>query len=188
MDHAKRTEIEAAAWRRLIELIRGPERAPALVSLGALCIDHLDDLKEASSCFRRAMGDDPRNVDAIDGLISIATTQGRWPLLAELYQRRFDLTSGARQRTKIALEAGRMHQRRLQNLDSARGWYNRARELNSDNPAVHEALVGVARLAGDEDALRCALDDLVDLSGESTPMALLLEAAESWRPTPEERS
>jgi tetratricopeptide (TPR) repeat protein len=168
----------AAMYERLIGVLRGPERAPALVSLGKLYAGPLRQTERATACFRRAMTDDPRNEDAVEALLVIASAQEQWPLLADLYERRFDLACGARHRSAIAVEAGTMHLERLRRPDLARRWFERARELVDDEPAVHLALAELERAQGRTDALRDALDGLIGLGASRAPVSVLLEAAD----------
>ncbi|MBW1884286.1 MAG: tetratricopeptide repeat protein [Deltaproteobacteria bacterium] len=70
----------AAAWERLSSRLRGPDRAPVLVSLGKILAAHLDQPERAVECFRRALDDDPRCAGAIAALTATATRLENWPL------------------------------------------------------------------------------------------------------------
>jgi tetratricopeptide (TPR) repeat protein len=168
----------AQCWERLIGLLRGPERAPALVALGKLYDGPLNATSKASACFRKAMTDDPLNEEAVEALVIIACAQEQWDLLGDLYERRFNLARGARHRSAIAVEAGHMELDRRGNREAARSWFERAIELADDEPSVHHAMAEILRAEGDTTRLRSCLDRLIDLSSRRAPVDILLEAAE----------
>lgn len=176
--HFGRHPQAAAILERLVGALRGPERAPALVALGKLYAGPLRQTERAAACLRRAMTDDPRNDEAVEALVLLASAQEQWPLLADLYERRFDLARGARQRAAIAVEAGTMQLERLRRPDQARQWFERARELADDDLAVHHALAELERMEGRSGPLREALDRVIALGGDSTPLSVLVEAAD----------
>jgi tetratricopeptide (TPR) repeat protein len=171
-------EKAADLWQRLADVLRGPERAPVLVSLGKLYSGTLNDPRKATECFRRAMTDDPRSEDAVESLVIIASTREQWDLLGDLYERRFDLAAGARHRSAIALEAGNMHLEQRGNLQAARSWFDRAIELVDDDPSIYLAFSELERRQGNNEALRRSLDRLIELSRGTAQVSVLLEAAD----------
>jgi tetratricopeptide (TPR) repeat protein len=173
-----RPEKAAELWQRLSDVLRGPERAPVLVSLGKLYSGPLNDPRKAIECFRRAMTDDPRSEEAVESLLIIAGAREQWDLLGDLYERRFDLAAGARHRSAIALEAGNMQLQRREDRRAARSWFDRALELVDDDPAIYHAFAELERHEGNHEALRHSLDRLIDLSERTAPPSLLLEAAD----------
>ncbi len=176
--HFGRHAQAAAIHERLVAVLRGPERAPALVALGRLYAGPLEQTDKATHCFRRAMTDDPRNEEAVEALVVIAAAREQWALLTDLYERRFDLARGARQRAAVAVEAGTMELKRLRNHEAARSWFERARELVDDDPAIHHAFAELDRIDGNSDSLRTSLDKVIALGAEFAPIGVLLEAAD----------
>lgn len=170
----------AAAWKAVVDHQRGPDRALALVRQGRLLANALGEPERASECFRRALTDDPRSREAVEALVEHAERTRQWPLLVDLLERRFDLTSGARRRTDIALAAARVQLEQLDNPAHARLWLARARELSPDDSRVHLTAAAVERRAGNRTALRNALEAAIAaLPGDADPpLELLLEAAE----------
>ncbi len=168
----------AELYERLVDIRRGLERATVLVALGQLYAGPLQDRDRATECFRRAISDDPRNEPAVEALLVNAAALEQWPLVADLYERRFDLAAGARHRAAIAIEAGHMAMERLQNVETARMWFERATELSHDDTSVHFALAELARQQEDDAALLQALDRVIELSGANAPAGVLAEAAE----------
>jgi len=173
-----RAEDAARSWERLVHILRGPERAPALVALGKVYAGPLREIDLATTCFRKAMTDDPRNEDAVEALVVITATLEQWDLLADLYERRFNLASGARHRSAIALEAGNMQLQRLNNRVAARSWFERARELLDDEVSVHHAMAELERFEADHASLQHSLDRIIEISGRKAPVSVLLEAAD----------
>ena len=170
-------EAAAATWERLIGCVRGPDRATPLVALASLLAGPLNQGERAVELYRRALGDDPRNEAAVEALSVSAAARGQWELLADLFERRFRLAAGARRRTAIALEAGYMQLERLGNHEAARLWFERAREMSSDDVSVLSGFVDLERKAGAPQTLAAAIDHLVRIVGTKAPQRLLLEAA-----------
>ena len=176
--HFGRHAQAAAVYERLVAVLRGPERAPVLVALGQLYAGPLAQTDKATTCFRRAMTDDPRNEEAVEALVVIAAAREQWALLTDLYERRFDLAVGARHRAAVAVEAGTMELKRLHDHEAARSWFERARELVDDDPAIHHAFAELERIDGNSDSLRASLDKMIALGADSAPISVLLEAAD----------
>lgn len=172
-----RPEAAATAWERLIACTRGLDRAAPLIALAALFQGPLQQTERAIELYRRALSDDPRNENAAEALSASACAAGQWELLSDLLERRFNLASGARRRTAIALEAGHMQLEQLENPEAARIWFERARELSSHDPTVLGSTVELERRAGTQESLLGALQRAIEVAGCDTPLRLLLEAA-----------
>ncbi|MCH7600816.1 MAG: tetratricopeptide repeat protein, partial [Myxococcales bacterium] len=173
-------EQAAAAWERLAERTRGPDRAPILVSLGNILDKHLDQSSRAMECFQRALTDDPRYASAVEALSVTATRLEDWLLVAKLYERRFDIASGARKRIGIAVDAARLNLEELNDTQASRMWLDRALEFGDGDAPVYEVLAELERRTGNRDALRTALDRLIELQGDDVSTSLLVEAADLY--------
>jgi tetratricopeptide (TPR) repeat protein len=169
-------EAAAQAWRQLAELLRGPERAAALVELAAL-VSKTGDGKRAIELYRSALSDDPRNPAAVEALCDHAAARGQWPLLVDLMERRFELSSDPAERVRIAKEAGRVERDELANAAAARLWFARAAELAPDDPAIIESMAEFERARGDDAALRGLLERAAELRGDDVPVSMRLELA-----------
>ncbi len=171
-------ELAAGAWERLADRLRGPDRAPVLVSLGNILAAHVDQPDRAVECLQRALSDDPRCTAAVEALSAVGTRLEDWPLVAKLYERRFDIASGARKRTRIAVEAGRLNLEKLDDIQAARLWFDRALELADEDASVFDAIAELERRTGNQDALSAALDRVIALGGDDVPASILLESAD----------
>jgi tetratricopeptide (TPR) repeat protein len=171
-------ERAAAVLTQLTERLRGPERAPIWIALGRLCVTQLDDPARAKVCFGQALEDDSFQPPAVEWLLLLATMEEDWPAVSELLERRFDLASGARHRAAIAVEASQIQLGHLHSSAAARAWTERALELAGEETSVLLARAEVERADGDRAALLEVLDKLITLSGDRTPRASLIEAAE----------
>ncbi len=167
----------ATAWDRLAANRRGAERAAALAAQAALYAGPLGDPARASELYRRALSDDPRCAAAVDGLCILARASKEWSLLASLLERRFEAASEPRARAEIAIEAGQLASERLASPERARSWWLRAL---ADAPADTRVIDGLAEVArgrdDDTELLRC-LEQRAEISGDETPVSVLLEAA-----------
>lgn len=170
----------ADAWERLSNRLRGPDRAPVLVALGDILTSHLGKSEQAVDCFQRALQDDPRCAKAVESLSATATDLEDWPLVVELYERRFDIAAGARKRAKIAVEAGRLTLEKLDDTQAARMWFDRALQLVNEDISIFEGIAELERRTGNDEALRCALDKVIQLAGDHVPASVLLETADLY--------
>jgi tetratricopeptide (TPR) repeat protein len=167
----------ATALGRAIDVLKGAERARALVRLGRLCDGPLDNPRRALELYRRAFTEDPRNAEALDALARNAEAQEQWQLLEDLHERRFALEDDPLRKLAIAHDAGRTQLERLRNLQGARHWFRRAHELFPDDPVVHLYLADVARLAGHREELSSHLRRAAELAADATPPQVLRESA-----------
>lgn len=163
---------------RLTDRLRGPERAPVWIRLGALYAGPLEDPERARKCFASALDDDPFQAPAVEWSLLLATAAEDWPAVSDLLESRFDLASGARSRAAIAVEASQIQLNHLDSPASARAWVDRALELGGDDAAVLLAASDVERADGDRDALLTNLDQLIAVAGRHAPRGALIEAAE----------
>jgi tetratricopeptide (TPR) repeat protein len=172
-----RPEAAVALLERLTTRLRGPERAPAWITLGTLYGSVLGNPTRAAACFDHALEDDPFQPAAVEWALLLATAAEAWNRVAELLERRFDLAVGARQRASIAVEASQLALSELGSNGAARAWVERAWELAPDEPAVLLARADVERREGDVQALLATLDRLIAVGARVTPRALFIEAA-----------
>ncbi|MDJ0851248.1 MAG: hypothetical protein QNK04_22985 [Myxococcota bacterium] len=167
----------ARFWERLAATARGPDRARALVAWAGLLAGGLGAPARAALLYEKALASDGRNGDALDGLAALAESDRDWPRLAEFQRRRFELCSETAARASLALATGRLHLDELQDNEAARHWLRVAADLDPSEPAVHRALADLEREAGDDEALRQALEKLVATSRSPASVATLLELA-----------
>ncbi|MBW2287440.1 MAG: tetratricopeptide repeat protein [Deltaproteobacteria bacterium] len=167
----------AGAWERLVGQLKGSDRASAQVALARLNAGPLEQAERAHDLYRRALGDDPNNLDAIVEVAAQTEAREQWPALADLLERRFELENGNSERAEIAARIGRLNVEQLDNPSVARIWLERAAELGSDQPDVYETLADFARERSDDDALFAHLRQARSLIGESVPVSMLLELA-----------
>ncbi|HIG72911.1 MAG TPA: tetratricopeptide repeat protein [Myxococcales bacterium] len=178
----------AAAWERLSNRLRGPDRAPVLVSLGTVLAKHLDQADRAIECFRLALIDDARCAKAANALFTTATQRKDWAVVAEMCDRRFDIASGARERTEIAVEAGHIALEKLDDTQGARLWFDRALELSPDGVSVFHGVADLERLTGNREALSNALERVIALGGDDIATSILLESADLYSESGQEEA
>jgi tetratricopeptide (TPR) repeat protein len=172
-----RSAEAAGHLQRLADQLSGPPRAAALVAWAQLLAGPLEQPRRATELYRRALTDDPRNLEALEALAAAAEAAEQWSLLPDLYERRFQLAEDDARRAQVALAAGRLQLEHLANPDAARVWLRRAAQLGCDDARLFAALVELERQSGDEAALRRALEGHIAASGERPAVADLLELA-----------
>ncbi len=165
----------ADAWDQVIELLRGPARAIALVARARLAEDSLREVALAAEFYRRALTDDPNNLAALEAVAGQAEADRNWTLLADLQERRFELTPEAEGKARIAMEMGEVQWKYLSSPAAAKLWLDRATSLDPNNRKIVAALADLARDSGDDAALIQHLERIADLSRGPTPVSVLLE-------------
>jgi tetratricopeptide (TPR) repeat protein len=167
----------ATALGRAIDVLKGAERARALVRLARLVEGPLANPRRAHELYRRAYTDDGRNMDALEALARHAEANEQWELLEDLHERRFALEPDPIRKLAIAHDAGRTQLERHRNPQGARHWFRRAQELFPDDPVVHLYLADAARLSGNTNELADHLRRAATLAADATPIAVLRESA-----------
>lgn len=171
-------EGAASALERVVEHTKGPEQSRPLAALATLYQTSLDQPERAEELFRLALAADPRCVTALAALTKLATARESWTEACEFLAQRFHLVTGATPRLAIAQEAGRISLRELRDPQSARFWFDRARELFPNDASVMLELADVERLAGNRDALGAWLERAILISATAVPVDGLLESAQ----------
>jgi tetratricopeptide (TPR) repeat protein len=172
-----RASEAASTYARVLERLRGPDRAPPLVALAHLQAGPLAEPELAFDSFRRALTEDPRDSDALDALLALARERKQWSIVTDLQERRFELAPDAESRLAVALEAGALELNQLRNPPGARLWYGRAGEIAPDRFEVELALAEVEELAGHRSARWAHLERALELSPDALPARALLETA-----------
>jgi tetratricopeptide (TPR) repeat protein len=165
------------AWERLVGQLKGSDRAAAQVALARLSAGPMEQKERANDLYRKALGDDPNNRDAIVEVAAQTEAREQWPALADLLERRFELENGDVERAEIAAQIGRLNGAKLDNPSAARIWLERAAELGSEQADVYVTLADFARDRCDDNALFSQLLQARSLLAEAAPVSMLLELA-----------
>ncbi len=168
----------AQALERAAKVLRGPERASALARLAKLQRGKLGDAARSAENFRRALSDDPEQIDALEALAERAQASQQWAQFDELQGRRFVLAKDKLARLAIAHDAGRAQLEKAANPAGARVWFRRALELFPSDPVVHLYLADAARMLGDAGALTLHLRRATELADNAAPIDALRESAQ----------
>jgi tetratricopeptide (TPR) repeat protein len=166
------------ALERAAELLRGADRAAALSRLAKLQRERLGDATRAAENFRRALSDDPQQIDALEAMAERALASQQWAQFDELQDRRFALAKDRLARLAVAHEAGRVQLEKAANPGGARIWFKRALELFPGDPVVHLYLADAARMLGEQELLARHLRRATELADNAAPIDALLESAD----------
>jgi tetratricopeptide (TPR) repeat protein len=161
-------------WERLIAQSEGPERSEARLGLAALFERDLADTGRALDVYAQALAHDPEDGNVLESMLGTAVAAGRWELVGDLSERRFDLAAGAQRRVAIALETAEIL---LSRNDTAwaRAWLERAGELAPEDPEVALALADACGRLHDEDARATHLERAFRLAPERVPGDVLAD-------------
>lgn len=157
--------------------LRGVERAAAYVRLAKLQGERLGDAARANDSYRRALADDPLQVDALEAVAARAQQDQQFALFDELQDRRFALAKERLHKLAIAHDAGRVQLEQLRNPQGARLWFRRALDLFPSDPVVHLCLADVERMCGNQAALAEHLRRAAELAANAAPVDVLQESA-----------
>jgi len=173
-----RPEQAALAWEALAERARGEELREAWLAQARLQEGALQRPERALDLYARAVADDPDDAEGVEALLAAAIAAGRWELVGDLAERRFDRAQGAQARVAVALETAELL---LGRGDAAwaRRWLERAAELAPEDPGIALALAEAAGREGDAPARREQLERAFALAPERVGPDALLELAEA---------
>jgi trimeric autotransporter adhesin len=167
LDHAEAGPLVAVAWQRLVELHarRGdpqaaaraliasaddprtgstdPERGAALAAAAEILRKRLRLPGDAVMLLERAIALDPRSIEALDALQTIAVESNNWERLADVLARKVDLGArGPVEQKELLVQLAEVHDRHLQSADRARDTHERALQID---PRFRTSLSWLAR-------------------------------------------
>jgi len=205
--HASQGQWEVAVQIGEVEAVlpmRSDERAALLAEMGTIWLEQLGDRNQATAMFKRALDEDPTQIDALEGSARAYAAAGQIARAADAWDRVIELLRGPARAIALVARA-RLAEESLRDAALAADLYRRALTDDPDNLAALEAVAGqavtdenwtlladlldpnnrkcVAALAdlardnGDDAALIQHLERISDLSRGPTPVSVLLELA-----------
>jgi len=132
----------------------------------------------ALDLYARVVADDPDDDEVVAATLAAAIAAGRWELVGDLAERRFDRTEGARARVAVALETAEILLGRG-DVAWARSWLARAAELAPEDAGIALARAEAAGREGDGPARLEQLERAFELEPGRVPPEALVELAES---------
>ncbi len=144
----RRWEELAGLYERQAER-RGPRGYDALVLLGRVLRDQLDQAERAAAALQRAVAINPAGVEALEALRDLYVKTERWPELFRTLELELGLTKGTRQRESRLRRAGHLAEDKLGDLVSAARLYAEARALAPRDRHLVADLARVQEARGD---------------------------------------
>jgi len=123
------------------------DRVGALVEAAGLYVT-LDRPDDAIATWEQVLAVAPERRDAVDALEALYRTQGRWPDVVDLYERRLGFATSIDEAVALRVQLGEIHERELRDFETAIDNYSAA--LSGD-PRNQTALVAVERYLIDPD-------------------------------------
>ncbi|MBT8454028.1 MAG: tetratricopeptide repeat protein [Deltaproteobacteria bacterium] len=146
MDWAKVTEILEV---RLDAEVDPSQRLELLRHLGDVQESHLEDLDGALETYGRLFAEDPHDPHSLETLTRLARSLGRWDRLAAILDatlRAVEVDDG--DTAAIALTTARLYDQRLEELNRAGYFYQRALTYDPSNKEAGQALASVYARSG----------------------------------------
>lgn len=165
----------AALQRRKLEQTSSVERIATNLEIASLAQDELGDLELAEEALREVLELDPTHAGAIDKLELVYTMMAHFSELADLYERRVDLTDNDDDRVATLLKLATLAETALE--DHARA-ITALRGVLDVDPANARALGGLERLhmmMEDWSQLVDLMSARVELTTDKAARAELLE-------------
>src|SRR5581483_5756301 len=125
----------------------------ALVKLGKLYRDKLDDQEKAAETLQKAVTAQPTGLEAIEALRDLYQKIERWPELLEVQRLEIGLVKDARGREARLVRAAKVAEEKLGDLAQAARFYLEASQLSPNDRAHLASLARVQEARGDEEGL-----------------------------------
>jgi tetratricopeptide (TPR) repeat protein len=150
--NTERLAAETEAWDELsgvleqvAEAARGMVRAKLLLHLGRTKDEKLDDAGEAEAAYRKALEADPANPEALQALTGLFKKRGRVRELVITLEQRFEAAASLEEKKATLLEAARLYDGELQDVDEAVAALKRLLDLEPDDATAVEMISKILR-------------------------------------------
>ena len=144
------------------------KKADALVDLGEIYEERLDNIPEAKIAFKKAVELDPSHTEGIKALERLFGAQQNWRELIPILKRKLDMVEDPEETMELLLHMGSLMEERLDDADGAIDKYRKVLEIDESS---QKALKGLERLYEKQEKWQ----DLVDI------LEMELEIAETDR-------
>jgi tetratricopeptide (TPR) repeat protein len=169
----------ARAKRQLVALLEPEQRADALVELGELELERLQDPKQARFDFDAAVALRPDDRRSLIRLMQIHTQTEDWAELVDVVSKLADFVDDPTQKAKYLLTAAMVNARQLGRREQAIGFYRQVLELDPGHAKALNEYVVLQVEQGDaasaERALRSRLE-MARATGDAKTELEMLEA------------
>jgi len=192
-DEGLREQLEQAAeradgWDELTTIFEGridaegvedEERLVLLEKLAIIARDRLFKPDDAQRYYRRIIGLQPTNADAMSALEDIYSSTRRWDDLSEVYRKRLEVTDDVDARLSTLRGLAKLQEDQLGDLEAAAESYRTILTLSENDAAALDALTRIYRNRGHWADLAAILERKLDLSSSDTlRIPLMFELAQ----------
>jgi len=173
-----RAEDALHCWEEIAARTGGEPGRQARLAQARIHEGSLRRPDRALDLYASAVAEDPDDDEVVAATLAAAIAAGRWELVGDLAERRFDRTEGARARVAVALETAEILLGRG-DVAWARSWLARAAELAPEDAGIALARAEAAEREGDGAARLEQLRRAFELDPGRVPPDALQELAES---------
>jgi tetratricopeptide (TPR) repeat protein len=135
----------AGVLEQVAETARGMVRAKLLLRLGKAKDERLDEADEAENAYRRALEADPANPEALEALTGLFKKRGRIRELVITLEQRFEAAAGLDEKKATLLEAAKLYDGELNDVDEAVAALRRILDLEPDDKAAVDLISQILR-------------------------------------------
>jgi len=162
-------------WQRLTDILRHKlhqvaepgEIEEIRLSLAALYLDKIQDLRQAKTYYRAIIADNPAHLGALDSLELIYLAEENYDELLEVLGRRVNIASDNKEKIAIYRKISDIWQEKFGQRDMAVSYLEKVLEIDSGDIQAIEALERVYRESGDWQALVGAYQRHIDQTADA---------------------
>jgi tetratricopeptide (TPR) repeat protein len=127
----ERYEDLAQVYQQKASLLESPDEAKAYLFRASEIYENvLERPNDAVAVYRRVLEVDGEDLQAVDSLVRIFVSQGRWAELLDVQSKKIDLVSDPDEKKRLHFEVGSVYESELKDIAKAVDSYNKVLELD----------------------------------------------------------
>lgn len=171
-------------WKELAEVLdertrhaSGDAKIKAMLELGEVYEDYLDDLEQATAHYEGALALDGARLDTLKALERVHARRNDYPELLAVLQKQLEVVATPRQRIAVLTHMGAIYEEEFVDIEKAIAAYEEVVSIDAGSEEANPALARLYRSAGRFDDLIVTLDRHAESSDERRKIDLMLKAA-----------
>ena len=156
---------EQKSWKELVAVLdertrhaTGEEKIKAMLELGEIYEDYLDDLEQATAHYEGALALAPGRLDTLKSLERVHARRNDYPELLAVLEKQLEAVATPRQRIAVLTHMGAIYEEEFVDLEKAIGAFEAVVEIDPGSEEANPALARLYKSAGRFDDLIVTLD------------------------------